>query len=81
MVVLLHVIGIQVSGDISSGITQSFMVHPQLSLLIMLLKDNCKGHRLVVALQAAGVSPCPSVQAIGLPILVHRKQNLEEVEL
>lgn len=47
----------------------------------MLLKDDCKGHRLAVVLQAAGVSPCPSVQAISLPVLVHRKQSLEEGEL
>lgn len=75
---------IQVCGDISSGITRSFMARsfcPQLLFLIMLLKDDCKGHRLAVVLQAAGVSPCPSVQAITFPILVHRKQNLEEVEL
>lgn len=77
-------IAIQVCGHISSGITRSLMALsfcPQLLFLIMWLKDDCKGHRLAVVLQAAGVSPCPSVQAISLPVLVHRKQSLEEGEL
>lgn len=57
------------------------MVHSFCLQLLLLLKDDCKGHRLAVVLQAAGVSPCPSVQAIRLPIVVHRKQILEEIEL
>lgn len=77
----LCVIWIQVSGDISWGISCSYLVHcfcPQLSLLIMLSEDDCKAHRLAVMLQAAGVSPCPSIQAIRLLIL---SRSLEEVEL
>lgn len=54
---------------------------PQLSLLIMLLKGDSEGHRLAVVVQAAGVNPCPSLEAISLPMLVHRKQSLEEFEL
>jgi len=77
-------IRIQVSVDISSGITCSFMIIEDRNyapLLIILLKNDRQGHRIVVMLEAAGVSPCHSVQATGLPILAHRKQSLEEVEL
>lgn len=30
-------------------------------------------------MHALGASPCPSVQAIRLPMVVHKKQSLEEV--